>query len=295
MKDIDVQSLPLHKPIILKKDNTLKEAAKAMKSNNVGSVLVSDGNGVLKGLFTDRDLALSLALENKSALEKLEKAPLDPLIYVSEQSTLKDVINTMIKFSIRRIPVVHMRSNGRHRCLGIITLDDLVKNKLIDSAEEARILQSQLRLPREKVGRGRARGLFQSQGRRQHSYHTFLKNVELQTTLNKGKAHLLTNQALMMILKRLPPKSGQNLLAQLPHELQMQMMSYISPADRTVSSKIVVSNIKKTLNVSEDEAKFFLSRFWVALETSLSKGEMNILGRELPKDFAQVFTQPLRH
>lgn len=31
MKDIGVQSLPLHKPIILEKSHTLKEAALAMK------------------------------------------------------------------------------------------------------------------------------------------------------------------------------------------------------------------------------------------------------------------------
>ena len=295
MKDIGVQSLPLHKPIILKKDNTLKEAARAMKSNNVGSVLVSDGQGVLKGLITDRDLALSLALENHQATEKLEAATHERLIYVNETSTLKDVVNIMIKYSIRRVPVIHMRSNGRHRCLGIISLDDLVKNKLIDLTEEARILQAQIKIPREKMGMGRARSLFHSQGRKHHSYHTFMKNMELQTTLNKAKAQLLTNQALMMILKRIPPKSGQNLLAQLPHELQMQMLAYISPADRTVSSKMIISNIKKSLHVSENEAKFLLGRFWVALENSLSSGEMKILGRELPKDFAKVFTEPLHH
>lgn len=295
MKEIGVQSLPLHKPIILKKDRTLKQAAQAMKSNNVGSILVSDGEGIIKGLFTDRDLALTLALEKRSPTALLENATYGSLIYLSENATLKDVVNTMIKFSIRRVPIVHMRSNGKQRCLGIVTLDDLVKRQLIDITEESRILKSQLPTPNAKVGRARMKNIFHSQGRIEHSYHSFMKNIESQTSLNRGKAQILTLQVLTMLLRRLPEKQGKNLLSQFPHELQMQLLTYISPADKTIGGKLMLSQVEKNLRVKSDEAKFLLERFWASLEESLSPGEIKSLSRQLPKDFMDLFMESARH
>ncbi len=295
MKDIGVQSLPLHKPIILEKSHTLKEAALAMKRNSVGSVLVSDGEGSLKGIFTDRDLALSLALGNQAPTALLEDATQGRLVYVTDNATLKDVVNTMIKHAIRRVPVVHLRANGKQRCLGVISLDDLVKEKLIDLSEEAKILKSQLPSPREKLGKGRIKSIFHSQGRKEQSYYTFLKTVESQTTLKKGQAQNLVDQVLPLILRRLPEKAGQNFLSQLPHEIQMQMSSYISPSDRSVTGKLVLSQMKKAFHVDEDEAQFLLSGFWRSLENSISSGEMRNLGRELPKDFMNLFTETIPH
>lgn len=295
MKDISVQSLPLHKPIILEKGHTLKEAALAMKRNSVGSVLVSDGEGSLKGIFTDRDLALSLALGDQAPTALLEDATQGRLIYVTDNATLKDVINTMIKYSIRRVPVVHLRANGKQRCLGVISLDDLVKEKLIDLSDEARILKSQLPTQREKIGRGRIKSIFHTKGRKEQSYHTFLKTVESQTTLKKGQAQILIDQALPLILRRLPEKAGLNFLAQLPYEIQMQMTSFASSSDRTVTAKLLLNQIKKSFHVEEDEAKFLLSGFWRSLESSISPGEVRNLSRELPKDFMNLFSENIAH
>lgn len=295
MKDISVQSLPLHKPIILPKTRTLKEAAQTMKRANVGSVLVSDGDGMLKGLFTDRDLALKMALQDGLPSDTLENATEKPLIYVTESASLKDVVNVMIKYSIRRVPVVHLRGNGRHRCLGIITLDDLVKRKLIDISEEAKILYSQIQAPKASIARGRMRSIFHSKGHKEHSLHTFMKTVESRTSLKRGKAQLLTNQALMMILRRIPEKQGLNVLSQLPHELQMQMLSYVSPADRSINGRMLLAQVKKSLHVDETEAKFLLERFWAGLEESISAGEISNLSRELPKDFMNLFNDKTAH
>lgn len=295
MKAIGVQSLPLHKPIILQKGHTLKQAAQAMKNNRVGSVLVSDGQGMLKGIFTDRDLALALALDNVPPTDVLENATRAPLIYVTESATLKDVVNTMIKFSIRRVPVVHMRTNGKQRCLGVITLDDLVKEKLIDLSEESLILKSQLRGFEERIGKGRIRSIFHSQGNKEHSFHTFIKTVESEIGLNRTKSQLLATETLMFILKRTTVKSGQRLLSQLPHELQMQLLSSVSPADRTITGKLMLSHIKRRFHADADEAKFLLERFWKSLERSVSPGEINQLSRELPRDFMELFSESPGH
>lgn len=294
MKNLGVQSLPLHKPVIMQKGNTLRQAALAMKRNNVGSVLVSDGEGFLRGLFTDRDLALSLAIDQHAPSESLENTTTERLIYVTENASLQDVVNTMIKFSIRKVPVVHLRPNGKQRCLGIITLDDLVKNKLIDPKDEAKILSSQLKTPKEKMGRSRLRRAFSSLGQHGQSYHTFAKTVVNQTSLTPAKAQILTTEVLVTLLKRLPAKQGQKLLSQLPYEIQMQMSPAISAPDRSITGAMLLSQIKKSLHVDADEAKFLLERFWESLESSVTPGEIRILSREIPKDFMSLFIENSR-
>lgn len=295
MKDIGVQALPLHKPIVLQKESTLKQAAMAMKSNGVGSVLVSDGQGLIRGIFTDRDLALTLALSNHPTSDTLEDVTQAPLIYVSDQSSLKDVVETMIKFSIRRVPVVHMRSNGKQRCLGVITLDDLIKENLIDLSEESKILKSQLKSNAEKIGRGRIRSIFHSTGNKEHSFHLFIKTVEKQTGLNRAKSHLLVHEVLTLVLKRVPAKTGQNLLSQLPFEIQMQLLNQVSPADRTINGKMALNYVKKRFHVNEIEAKILTQGVWRSLEESISVGELNHLRRELPKDFLEIFLEETKH
>lgn len=295
MKDLSVNSLPLHKPVILEKSHTLKQAAQAMKNNQVGSILVSDGRGILKGIFTDRDLALALAIENIPTTSSLEKATRNRLVYVTDNATLKDVVSTMRQYAIRRVPVVHMRSNGRQRCLGIISLDDLVKERLIDSSEESAILKSQLVTPKERIGRGRMRSIFHAQGSKEHSFHTFIKNIEKNTGLNHTKSQTLAIDTLTLLLKRVPSKAGKNLLSQLPYELQMQLLPYISSADRSVSGDLLLSHVQKRFRTDEDGARDLLGGFWEGLRSSLSPGEIRSLSRELPRDLTGLFEQQAHH
>lgn len=288
MTPMNVQSLPLHRPIILKKDCSLRQAALAMKRNQVGSVLVTDGKGVLRGIFTDRDLALALALKNMPVSDTLAHITPHALLYVNETATLRDVIDLMKSFAIRRVPVVQERANGKQKCLGIITLDDLIKERLIESDDEISILKSQLITPKKKVGRSRMSHIFHNQGRREHSMHTFIKHVETQTGLNKTQARLLTADVLTFILRRVGVKAGKNLLSQLPQELQAHLQAEISPPDRTLSGKLLIEHLQDRFAMDPEGAQQALQDFWKSLQTTVSQGELQSLSRELPRDITRI-------
>ncbi|MGZ3747046.1 MAG: CBS domain-containing protein [Pseudobdellovibrionaceae bacterium] len=290
MKPLSVRSLPLHKPIILQKSNSLHQAALAMNRNQVGSVIVSDGRGSLRGLFTDRDLALTLALNNMSTSVELSEATHHSLIYVNETATLQDVVNLMKKFAIRRVPVVKERLNGKQTCLGIITLDDLIKENLIDPEDERKILKSQLRTSKEKLGRGKMKSIFHSQGHKDQSMHIFIKMIANETHLNRTHSRELVVQTLSLILRRMTVNAGNNLLSQLPYELQMQLLSEVSGPDRSISAKLMLENIRQKFSISTDEAILLLQSFWKGLSKTVSAGEIENTERNLPKDMALLLS-----
>lgn len=289
MNPVNVLSLPLHRPVILKKNDTLKQAAQAMRHNEVGSVLVSDGKGVLRGLFTDRDLALALGLEKNRPSASLGKSTQTPLIYVSENATLPEVIAVMQRYGIRRVPVVKSTHGGRQRCLGIISLDDLVRDNLISLEDEKTILRNQLKTARPARTRGRVKNIFRVQDQRNQSLHLFLKNIERETAMNPADAKSLSVHMLGFICRRLPAKAGHNLVSQLPFELQVQLTSEISPAERSATAKSLNKQIQKRYHVDEETAGALMQGFWTGLESSISAGEIRILSRQLPKDLMDIF------
>lgn len=287
---MSVRSLPLHKPIILQKGHSLYQAAMAMNRNQVGSVIVSDGHGALQGLFTDRDLALTLALNNMPSSVPLSEATHHSLIYAAETATLQDVISLMKKHSIRRVPIVKECANGKQKCLGIITLDDLIKERLIDPKDETQILKSQLRTSKEKIGKGNVKSIFHSQGHKDQSFFKFIKTVESYTNLNRARARDLTVEILTLILKRVPTKPGTNLLSQLPNKLQMQLLSQVSAADRSITGKLMLSQIQKKFSIKPAEAAALLQSFWRSLAQTVSLGEIRKIERELPKDITLLLS-----
>lgn len=289
MKTVSVRSLPLHSPVILKNEKSLREAALAMERNQVSSVLISDGHGSFRGVFTDRDLALTLALKNMTSSVPLSEVAPQSLLYVTETATLEDVIDLMKKNFIRRVPVVHDRPNGKQICLGIISLDDLIKEGLIDRKDEQRILKSQLNGNKERQGRGRVRNALHSQAHKEQSIALFVKTVSDYTNLSREKSRELIRDSLTLILRRLTVKSGKSLLAQLPYTLQMELIHEVGPVDRTIDGALLLEQIQKAFKVKSPQARALLQSFWRALGQAISAGEIKKLQRDLPKDMAFLY------
>lgn len=288
-----VQSLMLRRPVVLKNNNTLRDAARAMQHNEVGCVLISDLHGVLTGIMTDRDLAIALGSERVRTSNRLSQATEMPLIYVSENSTTAEVIAVMKQFAIRRVPVVRIQKNGRQRCLGMITLDDLVRGGHISIEEESEILNSQLKAPKDVVSRSRVKSIFHNQDQREASLYLFLKKIESGTGLDAVSAKSLTVHVLSVLFRGLSSKSSKNLLSQLPYELQVQLMSEVGGVDRTITAKSFLKQFQKRYKMDDEGALELLHNFWASLGEALSVGEIEKIHRQLPRDMASLFNKPL--
>ena len=111
------------------RDTDVREILGMMDDNNVGSVVIADGDEPV-GIVTDRMIAM--ALREADSLDDLTAADVmtgeDELVTIENEDTHFEALSKMSEEGIRRLPIVD--EDGA--LTGIITLDDL----LIVSAAE---------------------------------------------------------------------------------------------------------------------------------------------------------------
>ena len=101
-------------------DATLEEAAKAMRTDRVGFLVVVDADGAPVGALTDRDLALRAVAWKKEPDSPVSEVMSTPLETLTVDSTREDQIKRMAALGIRRIPIV-----DGDKVVGVVSLDDL--------------------------------------------------------------------------------------------------------------------------------------------------------------------------
>lgn len=288
MDAIGVRNLPLHRPVILNATSTLKQLAHAMQTNNIGSVLVNDETGKLVGIVTDRDVAFALAFQKIKAGDPVHRLLIDKkLVYVTDEATLHDVVDLMREEKIRRMPVVH-ESNGKQKCIGIVTLDDLIKAKMLDDSDERSILRAQL--DESENFKPRPRAPFRHQDKRQDSYHSFIKSVADATHLSRGDARNLILYLMTTVLRRITSNEGKHLISQFPYIFQMELIPELD-SDEIIDSSEIISEIGRRFNKTPEESVQLLREAWTAIGQIISPGETSKVSLHLPKDMRQVFLE----
>jgi CBS domain-containing protein len=123
-----VRDVMTAEPIVLQQDQTIADAAQAMRDTAVGAVLVVDGDR-LCGLITDRDIVVRAVAE--SALPDSPVGPLvsPDLIAVGADDEADDAARVMQAHAVRRLPVM---DDGR--IVGIVSIGDLAVSRGEDSA-----------------------------------------------------------------------------------------------------------------------------------------------------------------
>jgi IMP dehydrogenase len=106
-------------PVTLQKENTVGDAQKTMREYSIGGIPITDANGILIGIVTNRDLRFERDL-NHSLSEVMTK---DNLITVAQGTSLKEAELILQKHKIEKLPVVD--EDGK--LLGLITFRDITK------------------------------------------------------------------------------------------------------------------------------------------------------------------------
>ena len=78
-----------------------------MKEKNVGSVVVVDEAGHPIGIVTDRDLAVKVIAEGKSADTPVDEIMSHPVFAVSQEALVFDTLREMARRHVHRIPDVN--------------------------------------------------------------------------------------------------------------------------------------------------------------------------------------------
>ena len=113
------------------------EAARLMKKNNIGSVIVIKGSEAT-GIVTERDIVRKVVAENKPNTVEVNEVMSSPLIVVGPEVDIREASLIMKKHSIKRLPVI----DSKGYVVGIITEDDILKvlPGLVDLLEEKAML-----------------------------------------------------------------------------------------------------------------------------------------------------------
>jgi CBS domain-containing protein len=116
-------------PKVLDLNSSLADAARLMRDNDIGFVVVRDGDSVC-GVVTDRDLVIrGLAEGADPATTTLASVYSEDLVQVSVDDPVEKAISLMSDKAIRRIPVMEGRE-----VVGVVSLGDLAVERDPDSA-----------------------------------------------------------------------------------------------------------------------------------------------------------------
>ena len=107
---------------VLPNDTVLK-ALEIMAEKNIGAVLVMDAQGMVHGIFSERDLARKLIVKSHSCENELvENIMTHKVIFVQPDTTLESCMNLMTEHRIRHLPVLE-----NNRVTGVGSIGDVVK------------------------------------------------------------------------------------------------------------------------------------------------------------------------
>lgn len=92
-------------PTAITPDTTVQEAARLMKSEDVGALpIVEDGR--LTGVVTDRDLAIRGIAEGRGAETTVRELASKDIVTIEAQQSLEEAARLMAEHQVRRLPVV---------------------------------------------------------------------------------------------------------------------------------------------------------------------------------------------
>lgn len=125
-----VRDVMTHRPVTLPEDAPVVRAAKLMRDQGIGDVLVTTENEQLCGVVTDRDIVVRAVADARDiTATPVGSLCSSDLVTVRPDDEADDVVRLMRDKAIRRVPVVE-----EGHLVGIVSLGDLALERDPSSA-----------------------------------------------------------------------------------------------------------------------------------------------------------------
>lgn len=110
-------------PATCKEDDTVLDAARAMRDGDFGADVVDDDAGNVRGILTDRDIVVRVVAEGKdpASTEVREAFTTEPTT-LSPEASLDEAVAALREAHVRRLPVVEAS-----KVVGIVSIGDLAQ------------------------------------------------------------------------------------------------------------------------------------------------------------------------
>ncbi len=116
---------------------TIRSLTQRFRQEGVGAMIVSDDNGSLDGIITERDVAYGLAVHGCKLLDLPASALMTTAVVTcSPDDSIAQVARVMTERRIRHLPVKVDR-----RLVGIVSIGDVLKYRIAEMQVEAHVLR----------------------------------------------------------------------------------------------------------------------------------------------------------
>jgi CBS domain-containing protein len=117
-----IQEAMTSNPTTVEPTTTAQEAAKIMKSEDIGPLPIVEGDKLV-GVITDRDLAIRIIAEAKGIDTPVAEIASKDVVTIDPQQSLEEAARLMANNQVRRLPVVE--EDGR--LVGILAQADIAQ------------------------------------------------------------------------------------------------------------------------------------------------------------------------
>jgi CBS domain-containing protein len=108
---------------------TVEEAVNKMLDKDVGAVAVIDEQGVVAGMFTERDVLAKFALSGRDAKKTPVHELMSPMVEMAtEETTAAEAFKVMLERHYRHLPVV----DDQGKVLGILSIRNILEARIDD-------------------------------------------------------------------------------------------------------------------------------------------------------------------
>jgi CBS domain-containing protein len=118
-----IKEIMTSNPELIDPSATIREAAKRMKSEDIGALPVGE-NDRLIGMVTDRDIAIRGVAEDRAPETTIVRDVMsEKIFYCFEDDDIEDAAQCMAENQVRRLPIL----NRDKRLTGIVSLADIAQ------------------------------------------------------------------------------------------------------------------------------------------------------------------------
>ncbi len=110
---------------------TVREAAQILHEKGIGAVVVTGADGIVLGIFSERDVVKVLALGGAALEDSVSKHMTSRVVTATEDTGVLQLMERMTEGRFRHIPVVE-----KGRLQGLVSIGDLVKHRIAEIETE---------------------------------------------------------------------------------------------------------------------------------------------------------------
>ena len=114
-------------PAVVSLTATVADAIREMMANNVGATAVTDDNGIVAGIFTERDVMRKVATGSRKPEEiPVRDVMTTPVVMATRETSPAEALAVMVEAHHRHLPIVD--DNGK--LLGMLSIRHVLQAKI---------------------------------------------------------------------------------------------------------------------------------------------------------------------